>query len=470
MNQNKAKVSIRKCSAYDVSLMTTLIRDCINDLGGLKNLIPHEKINECNINNIKNNSNNFKKNKNLTILLKPNLLSANPPEKAITTHPKFIESIINVLNDYFNCSVKSNIKIVIADSPGVSISHTKKDLEKLYNKCGFSYLAQLENVSLSYDEEIMTVSYKEGFQLKQFHLIKPALEADLIINIPKFKTHSLTKITGAVKNMYGLIHGKTKTLLHTKFLNIEKFCNMNLDIYLYAKPVLNIMDGIIGLEGEGPGSSGKHRKIGLIIASNNGVALDNVVSYIMGYPVKKNLLNKINEDDEQLNNNGNINKIKNSLDKNKRKNQINTIPPVLICALKRNLEGSNFDKIEIFDENGKLINIDNYLIKDYILPKESIVNNITNNPFLNNYLLPFMRNSLSLSPYQNEQKCNMCQICIKICPQKAIDVNESREDKLKFDYKKCIRCYCCSEMCPQGAIDLKYSFIGSLFFGRKNVK
>jgi len=412
--EGKAIVSLRKCQKYDSDKIAEFVQDCINDLGGFKSYI----------NNAKN------------ILLKPNLLSATPPEKAVTTHPGFIEGVIKALKE--NCP--SDTKIIIADSPGVSTPHTKKNLKNLYEKCEIAYLGKIENVILSYDEDFEFVSFKEGSVLKQLQVIKPVLQSDVIINLPKFKTHSLTKITGAVKNMYGIIYGRTKTILHTKFMDIEKFCNATLDIYLYTKPVLNVMDAIIGMEGEGPGSSGKPKNVGLIIASNNAVALDNIMSLIMG---------------------------------GKRSWSLNV--PVLTCAKNRKIFGSNLQDIKIIDETGNFLSFNDtgfekYVIKDFILPKDSIVNTISKNKFLNNYIFPFIRNNLSLSPYQNLEKCNMCQICVGVCPQDAIEVNKNNKNLLSFNYKKCIRCYCCSEMCPQGAIDLRYSLIGNLIFKRKNIK
>ncbi|MCL5073982.1 MAG: DUF362 domain-containing protein, partial [Actinobacteria bacterium] len=250
----------------------------------------------------------------------------------------------------------------------------------------------------------------------------PVLEADLIINLPKFKTHSLTRTTGAIKNMYGIIYGRTKTLLHTKFIELEKFNDMLLDIYTFKKPVLNIMDGILGMEGEGPGPSGNPRKIGLVIASTNGIAMDNVVGRIMGIK------------------DGNS--------------------PLINAAEKRGLEGWNLNDTEILGED-----LNDVIISDFRLPKNSNIDRITKNRFINTYIFPFIRNSLALSPYQNKKKCNFCKECIELCPEKAIAILNA--DKLKFDYKKCIRCYCCSEMCQQGAIDLRYSFIGNLIFERK---
>jgi len=392
------KVAVARCDSYSRKELIQKIENCVELIGGFKKYIcPGKKI-----------------------LLKPNLLSASRPELAVTTNPVFIESIIDIIKK----NAGTDFEITIADSPGAATPHTIKNLKNVYEACGLKHLSKIKNVKLSMETEFSVISFKEGKVLKHLEIIKPVVDADIIINLPKFKTHSLTRISGAVKNMYGIVHGRTKTLLHTKFLEIDKFSDMLLDIYMYKPPILNIVDGIIGLEGEGPGASGKPRNVGLVLAGTNGVALDCLISEIMGF----------------------------------RSGDV----PLIRCAALRSFEGADKDKIEILGAN-----IKDLLIKDFKLPKNTPVDRITKNRFVKTYMLPFVRNNLYSSPYQNSEKCTLCQICIDICPEKAIIL---KNQDLVFDYKKCIRCYCCSEMCPYGAIDLKYSFIGNLIFGRRTVK
>ena len=392
------EVAIKACMQYNSKTTEKAIEECVGLIGGFKKYIGDAK----------------------NILLKPNLLSPSRPELAVTTHPVFVESVIRLVK----LSARPDAVITIADSPGVATSHTEKDLIKLYSQCGYLGIADIENVNLNLDDGHLPVSFKQGKLLKKFEVIKPVIDADIIINLPKFKTHSLTRITGAVKNMFGIIYGREKTLLHTKFMDINKFCDMLLDIYQFKIPVLNIMDGITGLEGEGPGASGKPRNTGIILASSSAMALDNVMARIMGF----------NAEDI----------------------------PIILSAKERNLDGWDSNQIKILGGQ-----IKDFIMDDYALPRNSTVGRISSNRFINTYVLPFIRNNLSVSPYQNQEKCTMCRICIEICPEQAIS---SQGGKLVFDYKKCIRCYCCSEMCPEGAIDLNYSWIGNLFFGRKNIK
>ncbi len=287
-----------------------------------------------------------------------------------------------------------------------------------------NYLESIPGVHLSLDEDPIPASFKEGKVFKHLDVIKPVMEADLIINIPKFKTHSLTRITGAVKNMYGIIHGRTKTVLHTKFMDLEKFNDMLIDVFLFKKPVLNIMDGITGIEGEGPGTSGTFRRTGIILISEDGIAMDHIVAALMGF------------DSDNI--------------------------PLIRCSKNRGFSSADMDTIEIC--GGPL---EDFVIPGFKLPKNTPVDLISKNKFLKTYILPFLRNTISSSPYQNTKNCTMCEVCIDICPEKAIT---KYDDKLIFDYKKCIRCYCCSEMCPYGGIDLRYTKIGNFILNKKLIK
>jgi uncharacterized protein (DUF362 family)/Pyruvate/2-oxoacid:ferredoxin oxidoreductase delta subunit len=398
-NRNtKSNVIITRCKDYKKEEVTKKIKDGLDLIGGLEKYIGPAK----------------------KILLKPNLLSATKPEKAVTTHPVFIESIIELIKKIRG----DRVSITIADSPGVSNPHTVESLKKIYEECGLDYLDKIPGVNLSLDEESIHASFKEGKVFKHLDVIKPVMEADLIINLPKFKTHSLTRITGAVKNMYGIIHGRTKTVLHTKFMELEKFNDMLIDVFLFKKPVLNIMDGITGIEGEGPGASGTFRKTGIILISTDGIAMDHIVAYIMGF------------DSDNI--------------------------PLIRRAASRGFASADLNTIVI--PGGQL---KDYKISDFKLPKNTPVDLISKNRFLKTYILPFIRNTLSSSPYQDIKNCTMCEICIDICPEKAITRND---EKLVFDYKKCIRCYCCSEMCPHGGIDLRYTKIGNFILSKKILK
>lgn len=383
---DKSKVSISRCNAYEKDKINAAIDRCLKDLDIGKDFFKDKKI-----------------------LLKPNLLSSTPPQKAVTTHPVFLEAVIDRLLSY---GVRKE-NMLIADSPGIAVAYDRKGLEETYKTTGLLDISQKTGIRLNYDTGMEMISLKEGQVVKRLEIIKPAVENDMIINLPKFKTHNLTTITGAVKNLYGTVHGRQKTLYHTKFLELAKFYQLLFDIITFLKPAVNIMDGIIGLEGEGPGTSGTPRKVGLVLASKDPVAMDILVSMIMGIDLEGFPLQK--------------------------------------TAKSRGFHSAEIGKIDILGAS-----IDELIIKDFKKPKTRNLDRITENRFFSTYFLPFMRNSLNPRPVPDPKKCNLCETCIKVCPEQCITLVNS---KIRVDYNNCIRCYCCSEMCPQGAMALKDSFM-----------
>lgn len=393
--EEKSRVSIVKCDSYNKEILEKAIEKCINLLGGFNKFIKP----------------------NSEIVIKPNLLMAASPKSAVITHPLFIESVIEKIIKI----TKNSENITIADSPGAGIPYNKNSLERVYEKSGLKDVARKTGCRLNYNTGYSSLSYKEGKLIKKIEIINPVLGADIIINLPKFKTHNLTIITGAVKNMFGVIPGFIKPGYHMRFNEVGKFSEMMLDIVSYIKPTLNLMDGIVGMEGDGPGMSGSPRKIGLILASNDPISLDAVVTRLMG----------IREE----------------------------YCPIMVAAKNRGIKSADIDNIEVVGEKLEDINI-----SDFKFPKNIGREYLVKNNFVKTHILPFVRNSLNPYPDVNHSKCDACRTCIRVCPESSITVNNN--NKICFDYNKCIRCFCCGEMCPQGAIETKYSFIGNLILER----
>ncbi|MCE5329794.1 DUF362 domain-containing protein [bacterium] len=394
---DKIRVSVIKCESYDKEMLDPALDMCLNALDNFKDIIKPGK----------------------KILIKPNLLSPHEPEKAITTHPLFIECIIKKIINI----TKQPENIIIADSCVPTLPYTATGLKKLYEATGMSTLADRTGVMLNYDNGYSKISIAEGVSVKQIDVIKPAVTSDIIINVPKFKTHNLTITTGAVKNMFGIIPGMSKPGFHTRFFDIEMFCNLLIDINIAVKPQLTIMDGILGMEGNGPGRGGIPRKTNLILASTDCFALDNIASNIMGLAEDKN--------------------------------------PILAEAKKRNLKGAFLENTELV--GGSLSDLKIY---DFMLP--SVLRKEMNKNFITRILMRVAKDSLNPYPKINKKKCRgkSCKNCQKICPQSAIMNSKINRNDLIFDYKKCIRCFCCSEACPEGAISNEYTLIGNLIVNR----
>ncbi|OGH99226.1 MAG: hypothetical protein A2104_00365 [Candidatus Melainabacteria bacterium GWF2_32_7] len=339
----------------------------------------------------------------VNVLLKPNLLAARHPDKAITTHPVVLKAVIDYLKQ-FNCN------ITIADSPaGV---YNDKALEKLYKACQIDTIARETGCSLNFDASDQVINLPEGKVLKKCLMIKPAVEADFIINIAKLKTHTLTRLTCATKNLFGIMPGVLKYRQHIVMPDLKVFSQMLLDINKHFEhKVFHIVDGIIGMEGEGPGSKGEPKFAGALFGGWDSGSVDILACHIMGMPV-------------------------------------NTVPTL---ANYKGLEDINilaFD--EIRTHNFKLPPVRYKSLPDYIPD------------WVQNILMELM----VAKPLIDSKTCKKCNICIEACPAEIIEAGD--KGVCISDYKNCIKCYCCQEACPHGAINLSQPLIERIFrFFRK---
>jgi len=364
----KTKVSVLKCDSYDEKLVYNAVKKSLSDI-------------------------NFKFKKNSTVLIKPNILSQNKPENYITTHPTILDAICKILKE-------NNCKIIIGDSSGFY----KEGGTKLAMKVsGIEEIAKKNKAELiPFEEaEIKKIKDNNAKILKEINIAKPVLEADLVINVPKLKTHSLMVFTGGVKNLLGTLPGGLKQKCHLIAKRDKEFGNLLLDIYQNIKPGLNIMDGVIGIEGEGPGTGGTPIKTGYILASENAIALDIVAQRITGMNPEEIVTTR--------------------------------------DAIKRGLF-SNYNDVEIIGE---------FVTVPYKKPMRFIRKVPT---FLKD--IPFKQ--AIVFPYINKEKCKKCMVCVDMCPTKTIKL---RNNFVFIEKKGCINCYCCHELCPYNAITMKSSML-----------
>ena len=323
--------------------------------------------------------------KDKKVLLKPNLLGPFPPERGVTTDPRIISAIVQELK---RCSTKD---IIVGDNSG-SIHF---DPFKIAEITGI--LDASDGCYNNIAREVVEVKVESKF-IEELFISKIVKEADYIINVPKFKTHSLTTITGAIKNMFGIIPGGKKAQLHTLNRSIYKFAELLVDIYQIRVPDLNIMDAIIGMEGAGP-TNGKIRIINKIISSDNGISLDSVMAAMMGLkPVTIELLQ---------------------------------------IAKKRNLGEIDISNIII---DGEL-----KVISGFKTPNNGLLQ------IIRKKAVPYIFSFAAVKPIVNHNKCRICQRCIEVCPTSAMNLTNKFPEA---DRKKCISCFCCDEHCPYGAIIL----------------
>ena len=361
-------VSIVTCQTYQEEEVYQKLKEALGFLGGIQQFVsPGEKI-----------------------LLKPNLCIGRPPEKCVNTHPLVVKAIALLLKE-------AGAMPLIGDSPQLDSA------QNAAHKSGIEDIARELGIDIVEFEPI-TVQNPEGKIFKNLTIGKIIKEVDKVINLPKLKTHALTLLTLSVKNMLGCIPGTRKGQWHVKTYKAGKeyFAQLLLDLNLLVNPVLTIVDGVMAMEGMGPGF-GDPRHLGLLIAGTDGVAVDRIICEI------------INVEPEHS--------------------------PILKVAIKKGYGIGQLEEIDIVGEK-----LEDVRVVDFKLPhKEDVFDRIPN------ILKKFLKTHLTIHPVINQEECESCEMCIRACPMNYIS---SEDGKLKIDEHGCIQCLCCLEVCPKGAIDL----------------
>jgi ferredoxin len=234
-----------------------------------------------------------------------------------------------------------------------------------------------------------------GESFNRLEIAADAVNAEVLINLPKLKTHSQMLLTLGVKNLFGCIVGFRKPEWHLRAgVDRKRFAQLLVEIYRCLQPPLNILDGILAMEGDGPGLSGTPRELGVLIGSDDALALDTAVCKMLGLNPERLL--------------------------------------TLLVAREMDLGGAATEMQGALPE-----------VRDFKLPE------ITPLVFGPRPLHGVLRRHLVQRPVCEAPRCKICGECVKYCPVKAI----SRQRKgVAFDYDQCIRCYCCVEVCPHGAL------------------
>jgi uncharacterized protein (DUF362 family)/Pyruvate/2-oxoacid:ferredoxin oxidoreductase delta subunit len=332
------------------------------------------------------------------VLIKPNMLSAKGPDKAVTTHPDVVKGVIRLVQE---CGGKA----LVGDSPGVGSPLS------VAARCGILDAVRATGAEFAGFRESAPFPH-DFFRFRRLEIAREALEADLIINLPKLKTHQMMGATGAVKNLFGLIVGSRKVNLHLQAGDDKAlFARLLLDLAHYVAPALTVVDAIVAMEGNGPGS-GTPVRVGALLAGTLPVAVDTVAFDLLGLDPEAVWTWKLAQNEGR--------------------------------------PGSSLDGIELFGVPPE------QLRPAAFRPAREGDVGFGLPPFLRRRL----RKSLSARPEVDTEKCFLCGICQRHCPVTAICL---RGDHLHIDHGRCIGCFCCQELCPEGAIEARPGLLLRLY-------
>jgi len=336
------------------------------------------------------------------ILLKPNMLAPDPAERCVTTHP----SVLRAVGQAFQ---EAGARVAFGDSPAV------RKQEATARKTGLLEAAQAQAIAMADFSAARTVSNPDGVQNRQFRLAGAALDADGIVNLPKLKTHGLTRMTGAVKNVFGCVPGLLKAEFHVRLPDPDLFGRMLVDLAAMVRPRLHIMDAVMAMEGNGP-RGGTPKRLGLLLLSADPVALDATASRIIGLAPE--------------------------------------YAPTTRFGEATGLGAAQAERIEIVGEPLASVRADGF----------DIVNRPPK-PLPRRGLMRLLRDRVVPRPVIVEARCTHCGECVTVCPTdpKSVDWRDGdRSRPPKHHYRSCIRCYCCQEICPESAIVIKTPWLGRL--------
>lgn len=325
-----------------------------------------------------------------SVLVKPNLLSDYAPEAAVTTHPEVVRGVVRLVK-------AAGARPWVADSPAMAA-----ELQRVWEKTGMAAVCREEGVPLVNLEK----EGSRGFEVDgiRFTIATPVLEADAIISVPKVKTHVLTGITGAIKNLYGTIPGLQKASFHKLYPYPQDFARLLLALYRQVRPVLSIADGVVGMEGNGP-SAGVPLPLGYLAASADAVALDVVLCRTLGLQPEKVVH--------------------------------------LAAARAGGLGPGEWSRIAVSGAE-----LEAFKARPYRLPSTVPLE------YVPQWLVKLVQPLIYHRPAFMEA-CIACGKCVRSCPVDALTLPPGARPVV--DKERCIECCCCHEICPVHAVEMQPS-------------
>lgn len=366
-----SEVVIKRCPDYDLERLKQAIDSGMEQLGGWQKFIhPGQKV-----------------------LLKVNLIGPVSPDKAATTHPEFVRAVVRAVKA---CGAEA----WVGDSAGGAIAGLAPTARAL-EVCGYAQICREEGARLvNFDsEKAVAVPSATKHFFPEFYVARAIVEADVIINLPKFKCHSAQIYTGAVKNLFGALPGLSKAAYHQAAPDNEAFGELVADLHQACAVDLHIMDAVIGHEGNGP-TAGSPKPVGFILLAADPVALDTVACQMMGV------------DPHDV--------------------------TVVRHAAALGVGTMQMEDIRLLGDE-----IAPPRLKDWRLPDGKQMKGPK-------WILPLIINFLRTQPAVDRRRCLNCNMCVESCPVQAIDPKNKQ-----VDYERCIGCLCCHELCQHQAVELR---------------
>ncbi len=367
-SEDKTTVAFERCPDYERVAVEAAVRAAVEKIGGIAAFVHPGQ----------------------TVLLKPNLLTDSLPVAAITTHPEVVRAAIRLVKE-------AGGTCLVGDSPASVIKH-----ERVWERTGMRAVCEEEGVDLITLEQGGAREFRQDRQV--FDIAQRVLEADVVINLPKVKTHVLTSLTCAVKNVYGCVPGMAKAGLHKQYFNSADFGRVVASIYAAVRPALTIADGVVGMTGNGP-SSGAPTPMGFVAASADGVALDRCICRVLGMDPR-------------------------------------AVP--YLSVLRTRGVGEHDDRnIEVLGAE-----------LESLVPGPVALPNTLRSRLVPSWLGRMFAPLFWCRP-SFKDNCVYCGLCVETCPADALTQETGKKPVL--DPKLCIECCCCHEVCPAKAIDMQLS-------------
>ena len=361
-------VSAVRCPDYDPARVRAALREALAPLGGMGAFVPL----------------------GARVLVKPNFLKTARADQAVTTHPEVILAVVEA------ALAEGASRVVVGDSPGV---HSARAAAK---KLGLlEPLARL-GVEVHDLAEPVTVENPTGRLYKRVELAREVVEADVVLNLCKLKTHALMAMTLATKNLFGAVVGLRKAAWHLEAgRDPVQFGRMLVDVAARVAPALSIADAVVAMEGNGPGS-GDPRAVGVLAASPDLAVLDQLLCELVGFPPAELATLRLQWEEGR--------------------GPVDLQPPLYAGPPLADLRVSGFRFAKPFAGDP--------------MPRP---------------LASFGRRLMETRPEIDARRCTACRLCVTHCPATAMVLREGQPAP-RIYRNACIHCFVCQEICPEGAI------------------